>query len=74
MLERPIFETARERRAQQEKVSEQMVHEEEDIAQHQVKLRWLVRYMELKITKMKAKRGILAIFSRVINVRGEYIH
>eukprot|EP00904_Undaria_pinnatifida_P000051 jgi/Undpi1/10046/HiC_scaffold_28.g12500.m1 len=35
-LERPVFETARERRAEQEKISEQMAHEEEDVDLHQV--------------------------------------
>ncbi|CAN0393322.1 unnamed protein product [Pylaiella littoralis] len=30
-LERPVFETARERRAEQEKMTEQMAHEEEDV-------------------------------------------
>lgn len=37
MLERPVFETARERRAEQEKISEQMAHEEEDVDQHQAR-------------------------------------
>eukprot|EP00752_Nemacystus_decipiens_P018589 g16667.t1 len=36
VLERPVFETARERRAEQEKISEQMAHEEEDVDLHQV--------------------------------------
>eukprot|EP00903_Cladosiphon_okamuranus_P016150 g14905.t1 len=36
ILERPVFETARERRAEQEKISEQMAHEEEDVDLHQV--------------------------------------
>lgn len=36
LLERPIFETARERRAEQEKISEQMAQEEEDVDQRQV--------------------------------------
>lgn len=34
-MERPVFETARERRAEQEKISEQMAHEEEDVDLHQ---------------------------------------
>lgn len=34
-MERPVFETARERRAEQEKMTEQMAHEEEDVDLHQ---------------------------------------
>lgn len=36
VLERPVFETARERRAEQEKISEQMAQVEEDVDLHQV--------------------------------------
>lgn len=39
ILERPVFETARERRAEQEKMTEQMAHEEEDVDLHQAWLR-----------------------------------
>ncbi|CAM9228570.1 unnamed protein product, partial [Choristocarpus tenellus] len=35
-LSRPLFETARERRAEQEKISEQLAHDEEDVDHHQV--------------------------------------
>ncbi|CAN0415525.1 unnamed protein product, partial [Ectocarpus sp. 12 AP-2014] len=38
VLERPVFETARERRAEQEKISEQMAQVEEDVDLHQVNI------------------------------------
>lgn len=40
VLERPIFETARERRAEGEKTSQKMSQEEENVDQHQVFEEW----------------------------------
>lgn len=40
-----MFETARERRAEQEKISEQMAHEEEDVDLHQARKNEIDREM-----------------------------